>query len=150
MRRHDISVSLRTGKAVGSKLEVGNEDGNVESGGSEFVAAHRHGADPPASLQRPNVNPLFEKALERLALRSACEGSREGRGRLWDDVNRGRRFVESYVIQSGEVWELFLSMERRTTSKAVSRSHQRRRRRRERVRTWKDVNSFLSTVVAVE
>lgn len=53
------------------KLEEDSQGCDVWSRGSEIVAGHRHGADPPASLRRPKDNPLFEIALERLALRSA-------------------------------------------------------------------------------
>lgn len=34
-------------------------------GGCEFVAGHRHGTDPPADLQEPNVGRVFEKALKK-------------------------------------------------------------------------------------
>lgn len=52
--------------------------------------------DRPASLQRPNsvsVSVLFEKALKRLALRSAYEAGDES-WRLWADLNRGQRLMQ--------------------------------------------------------
>ena len=86
----------RRGNAVILELEEYNEGSNIEGRGSQFVAAHRNGADLPASLQRPNVNPLFEKALERLALRSASQVGEDSSEpwRLWTIFSRGRRFVE--------------------------------------------------------
>jgi hypothetical protein len=50
--------------------------------------------DRPASLQRPHsVSVLFEKALKRLALRSAYDAGDES-WRLWADLNRGQRLMQ--------------------------------------------------------